>query len=148
MTKDYCEKILLVDEEQITPTHFHWSKMEDIINRSGGKLVLQLWNADPETEELDETNEVTASVDGVQTSVPAGGKITLEPGESITLAPYMYHNFYAEPGSGMVLAGEVSRVNDDSRDNRFHQPLPRFPAIEEDEAPLYLLCTEYPAARR
>ena len=34
-------------------------------------------------------------------------------------------------------------VNDDTRDNRFLEPLGRFPAIEEDEEPLYLLCNEY-----
>ena len=37
--KSYAEKILLVGEEQITPTHFHHYKMEDIINRGGGELV-------------------------------------------------------------------------------------------------------------
>ena len=35
--KPYAEKLLIVEEEQITPYHFHWSKMEDIINRGGGK---------------------------------------------------------------------------------------------------------------
>jgi D-lyxose ketol-isomerase len=42
-----------------------------------------------------------------------------------------------------VLVGEVSSVNDDASDNRFAEPIGRFPAIEEDEAPLYLLCTDY-----
>jgi len=42
-----------------------------------------------------------------------------------------------------VLVGEVSLVNDDNADNRFHQTLARFPAIEEDEAPLYLLVNDY-----
>ena len=31
--KPYAEKIMIVGEEQETPMHFHWSKMEDIINR-------------------------------------------------------------------------------------------------------------------
>jgi hypothetical protein len=146
MVKDYCEKLLLMDEEQITPMHFHWSKMEDIINRGGGNMVIELWNADPDTEQLDEVNEVTVSVDGIERTVPAGGKVVLEPGESITLPPYMYHTFYGQAGKGMVLGGEVSRVNDDAHDNRFHEPLPRFPEIEEDEPAKYLLCTEYPAA--
>lgn len=144
--KDYCEKLLLSDEEQYTPTHFHFSKMEDIINRGGGRLVIQLWNAEPDTEELDEVNEVVVSVDGIERTVPAGGKCTLLPGESITLPPFLYHNFCAAPGGGMVLGGEVSRVNDDTRDNRFTPPLSRFPAIEEDAPPHRLLCTEYPPA--
>ncbi len=144
--KNYCEKLLLVDEGQVTPTHFHWSKMEDIINRSGGKLVIQLWNANKETEAIDEVNDIVVSIDGIEMTVLAGGTVVLEPGESITLPPYMYHNFYAEKGSGMVLGGEVSRVNDDENDNRFNSPLPRFSEIEEDEASIYLLCGEYPEA--
>ncbi len=146
--KNYCEKLLLVDEDQVTPTHFHWSKMEDIINRAGGKLVIQLWNADVETEEVDEINDVTVSIDGFERSIKSGGTIVLEPGESITLPPYMYHNFYAEKGSDMVLGGEVSRVNDDTNDNRFNPPLPRFSKIEEDEPAHYPLCYEYPPAAK
>jgi D-lyxose ketol-isomerase len=42
-----------------------------------------------------------------------------------------------------VLVGEVSLVNDDNIDNRFFDPVGRFPAIEEDEPPLYLLCNDY-----
>ncbi len=144
--KDYCEKLLLIDEKQLTPTHFHWSKMEDIICRAGGNLVLEIWMADPETEQRLDDEEVTVSIDGIERTVAPGEPVVLRPGESITLPPYMYHNFYAEQGGGMVLGGEVSRVNDDAHDNRFHEALPRFPAIEEDEPARFLLCTEYPAA--
>ena len=148
MIKDYCEKLLLIGEQQLTPTHFHWSKMEDIINRGGGRLVLEIWNADRQSEQLDETSPVAVSIDGIVRTVEPGGKVVLEPGESITLAPYMYHNFYAEAGAGRVLCGEVSRVNDDNVDNRFLDELPRFPAIEEDKPARYVLCTEYrPAAK-
>ena len=34
-------------EEQVTPFHFHWNKMEDIINRGGGNLLIQLYNSTP-----------------------------------------------------------------------------------------------------
>lgn len=145
--KDFCEKLMIIGEAQVTPTHFHFSKMEDIINRGGGRLVLELWESERDTERIDERSEVTVSVDGVSRIVPAGEKVVLEPGESITLPPRLYHKFYAEPGTGAVLGGEVSRVNDDARDNRFLDTLPRFPAIEEDEPPLHLLCTEYPPVR-
>jgi D-lyxose ketol-isomerase len=40
--KIYAEKAMIVKEEQITPIHFHSQKMEDIINRGGGELVVQL----------------------------------------------------------------------------------------------------------
>lgn len=65
----------------------------------------------------------------------------LAPGESITLEPYCYHQFWATEGK--VLAGEVSTVNDDSADNRFLPPIGRFPTMEEDEEPLYLLVNDY-----
>ncbi len=144
--KNYCEKLLLIGENQVTPTHFHFSKMEDIINRAGGRLVLELWNADRETERLDETTDLDVSIDGMRRTVSPGEPITLSPGESITLPPYVYHRFHGEPAGGTVLGGEVSRVNDDARDNRFLHDLPRFPDIEEDVPPLHLLCTEYPPA--
>lgn len=51
----------------------------------------------------------------------------------------MYHTFWGESGKGKILVGEVSKVNDDRVDNRFYEPVGRFPEIEEDEPPLYLL---------
>ena len=37
---------MIVEERQETPMHIHWSKMEDIINRGGGNLVLELYSSD------------------------------------------------------------------------------------------------------
>jgi len=139
--KDYCEKIMIAAEEQVTLWHFHWHKMEDIINRSGGELIIEICNSTAD-EQLADT-PVTVLTDGIVRTVPAQGKIALRPGESITLPPLMYHQFYAAKGT--VLIGEVSRVNDDNKDNRFLAPVGRFPQIEEDEPPLYYLCNEYPA---
>ncbi len=139
--KVYAEKIMILDEGQRIPTHFHRSKTEDIINRGGGKLLLQLYNADEQNQLLD--TAVMVSVDGVRKRVQAGGVISLAPGESITLEPFCAHNFWAE--EGRVLAGEVSSVNDDQRDNYFIESVARFPTIEEDEPPLYLLLGDYPA---
>jgi hypothetical protein len=142
--KAYAEKILIVEEDQVTPMHFHWSKMEDIINRGGGNLMMQLYNA-TEDEKLADT-PVEVSCDGVKRTVPAGGTVRLTPGESITIVQRLYHKFWGESGKGTVLVGEVSSVNDDRTDNRFREPMGRFPQIEEDEAPLHLLCNEYPEA--
>jgi D-lyxose ketol-isomerase len=137
--KLYCEKVLVVGVDQVTPMHFHWTKTEDIINRGGGNLVIQLYNATPD-EGLADT-DVTVSIDGVQRTVPAGGKVVLTPGESITLVDHCYHEFWAE--GSPVLAGEVSLVNDDTADNRFYRPVGRFPEIVEDVPPLYLLVQDY-----
>ena len=43
--KVYAEKIMMLREGQFTPNHFHWKKMEDIINRGGGDVEFYLWNA-------------------------------------------------------------------------------------------------------
>lgn len=55
----------------------------------------------------------------------------------------LYHSFWGEPGQGKILVGEVSKVNDDRVDNRFYQPVGRFPQVEEDERPLFLLSADY-----
>jgi hypothetical protein len=144
--KPYAEKIMLVMENQVTPCHFHFSKMEDIINRGGGNLVIRLHNSLPD-ESLDREGDVTVTVDGRRMTLPAGDTVTLRAGESITLTQGQYHSFWGQEGTGPVMVGEVSCVNDDKADNRFVEPMGRFPAIEEDEPPAYLLCNEYPSAR-
>ena len=143
--KPYAEKLLISQEDQLSPNHFHWSKMEDIINRGGGNLMVQVWNATP-GEELDDT-PVTVHLDGRTVTVPAGTQVRLEPGMSISIQPRLYHDFEVEPGTGPIVIGEVSQCNDDNTDNRFNPPVGRFPKIEEDEAPYRLLCNEYPAAK-
>jgi D-lyxose ketol-isomerase len=139
--KLFAEKIMIVEEGQLTPMHFHWDKMEDIIDRGGGDLCIQLYNATAD-EQLDEAGDVTVSVDGTRMVLPAGSTLKLTPGESVTLPQRCYHKFWAE--GGRTLVGEVSMVNDDQKDNRFHDPIPRFPEIDEDEPILQLLCTDYP----
>jgi D-lyxose ketol-isomerase len=138
--KLYAEKIMIVEDGQVTPMHFHWSKTEDIINRGGGDLLIQLFNA-TEEELLDEKKPVQVSVDGVRRTLDPGGLVSLSPGESICLVQRCYHKFW---GRGRVLVGEVSLVNDDEHDNRFLEPVGRFPEIEEDVPPLHLLCNDYP----
>lgn len=143
--KSYAEKLLISDEDQYSPMHFHHNKMEDIINRGGGNLIVEVYNA-TEDDQLADT-DVTVFIDGHTETVPAGTKIRLTPGESITLPQRQYHAFWAEKGYGKVLIGEVSMVNDDNVDNRFYEKQGRFPTIEEDETPVYLLCNEYPKAK-
>ncbi len=139
--KPYAEKLMVVKEKQITPMHFHWNKMEDIINRGGGNLIIKLYNS-TEDEELADT-DVVISVDGVKKVFPAGYELCLRPGDSVTLTPGLYHKFWGEEGKGPIIVQEVSMCNDDANDNRFYEETGRFPEIEEDEAPLHLLCNEY-----
>ena len=143
-TKSYAEKLLMVKEGQMAPMHFHWNKMEDIINRGGGSVLIRVYNAAPE-DEFD-AGDVRVHQDGKSFFVPAGTQIRLDPGESISIPPRLYHDFEVVSGTGPALLGEVSMCNDDENDNRFYKPIGRFPVIEEDEPPYRLLCTEYPVA--
>lgn len=139
--KPYAEKIMIVGEGQETPMHYHWSKMEDIINRGGGNLVLELYNSTPEGSLAD--TEIDVKIDGLLKRFKPGEKVILRPGESICLTQGLYHRFYGQPGKGRVLVGEVSMVNNDSNDNYFLEKVGRFPTIMEDEDPLHLLVSDY-----
>ncbi len=139
--KPYAEKIMIVKENQETPFHFHWKKTEDIINRGGGTLVIELYNAD-DNEDFN-NDPVLFLSDGIKKEVSAGGRVVLTPGESITLRTGIYHRFYAAAGQGTVIAGEVSMTNDDTNDNRFYNAPGRFPEIIEDEEPYRLLVGDY-----
>lgn len=143
--KPYAEKLLITKEGQVTPYHFHWNKMEDIINRGGGNLLVKVYNSTKD-EQFDMENPVTVMMDGREFQVEPGAVIRVKPGESITIPCGQYHKFWGEEGTGMILLGEVSKVNDDRVDNRFYEPTGRFPEIEEDEPALYLLGNEYPEA--
>ena len=144
--KPYAEKLLYLDEGQYAMNHFHWYKMEDIINRGGGNILIRVYNAH-EDESIDYDSDVTIHMDGVTKVVPAGTQVRLTPGESLTITQRLYHDFSVEEGTGAVLIGEVSQCNDDNTDNRFNPPAGRFPQIEEDEPPYRLLCNEYPTAK-
>lgn len=139
--KVYAEKIMIMEEVQQVPLHFHWSKMEDIINRGGGNLAIDLWGSTPDEDLSGEP--LTARVDGIARTFEPGETLLLTPGQSICLEPGMYHRFYGQPGKGRVLVGEVSSVNDDTADNRWYDAPGRFPEIEEDAEPVHLLLSDY-----
>jgi hypothetical protein len=136
----YAEKIMISRKDQLSPMHRHVVKAEDIINRGGGKLVLELFMSDA-AGDPDAEAEVSVTTDGVPRTLPAGGLLALDPGESVTLLPGVWHAFWGEGAD--VLIGEVSTVNDDLTDNVFREPIGRFSTIEEDEAPLHLLVSDY-----
>ncbi|WP_425040134.1 D-lyxose/D-mannose family sugar isomerase [Primorskyibacter sp. S187A] len=136
----YAEKIMISKQDQLSPMHRHDLKVEDIINRGGATLVIELFAADAE-KGIDRSADVTVMVDGNWRTLPAGGHLKLAPGESVTLLPQHWHAFWGEGGD--VLIGEVSTVNDDLNDNIFEMEIGRFSNIEEDEAPLHLLVSDY-----
>ncbi len=136
----YAEKIMISRKDQLSPMHRHNIKAEDIINRGGGKLVLELFMHDRDGG-IDPKAEVSVPVDGTIHRLPAGGLLKLDPGQSVTLLPGVWHAFWAEGKD--VLIGEVSTVNDDLTDNVFREPIGRFADIDEDVAPLHLLVSDY-----
>lgn len=141
-SRPYAEKLLVVGENQETPTHSHRIKMEDIIVRGGGNLILELHNPAPDGGMTDTPVEVM--VDGMRRTLDPGEPLRLGLGESVTITRGLWHRFYGEAGGGPVFVGEVSQVNDDFADNYFLDPVGRFASIEEDEPKLYPLWNELP----
>ena len=138
----YAEKLLISRQDQVSPTHTHVIKSEDIINRGGATMVVELYGSD-ENGDFDETRGGTVLCDGLERAFGPGEKLTFQPGESITLNPGDWHAFWGEGGD--VLIGEVSTVNDDVTDNIFRASIGRFAEIDEDEAPTHLLVSDYDA---
>jgi len=140
----YAEKVIIMlsETEQYIPLHFHRMKTEDIINRGGGILVLELYNSYPD-DGLDKESDVNVLIDGFRHTLPAGAIVEIEKGDSITLQPGLYHRFWAKKGAGDLVIGEVSSINDDNVDNVFYDVKSRFSEIEEDEPPFAPLSNEY-----
>ena len=136
----YAEKLLISRQDQLSPMHTHVIKAEDIINRGGATLVVELFGSDAEGR-FAEDQGGTVYCDGLRRDFTPGEKLRLAPGESVTLMPGDWHAFWGDGGD--VLIGEVSTVNDDNTDNIFREPIGRFSDIEEDEAPRHLLVSEY-----
>ncbi|MBS1301138.1 D-lyxose/D-mannose family sugar isomerase [Loktanella sp. SALINAS62] len=136
----YAEKLLISRSDQLSPMHTHALKAEDIINRGGATLVVELFGSDADGN-FDETAGGTVMCDGIMRDFAPGERLHLAPGESVTLQPGDWHAFWGKDGD--VLIGEVSTVNDDETDNIFREPIGRFSKIEEDAPPTHLLVSDY-----
>ena len=136
----YAEKLLISRRDQLSPMHTHVLKVEDIINRGGGMLAVQLHGSD-ESGGFAPDRGGRVLCDGIARDFGPGEVLILAPGESVTLRPGDWHAFWGEGGD--VLVGEVSTVNDDETDNIFRDPIGRFATIDEDEPPLHLLVSDY-----
>lgn len=140
----YAEKVIFNPEGQRAPLHFHVSKMEDIINRGGGNVVIRVWQAGDDNTPSD--SRFSLIVSGTRRECVPGEVICLEPGESICLPPRTFHQFWGEEGTGESMSGEVSSVCDDRADNYFLDKHERFPETIEDEPIRFYRCNEYPRA--
>ncbi|RYH01223.1 D-lyxose/D-mannose family sugar isomerase [Salipiger sp. IMCC34102] len=138
----YAEKLLISKQDQLSPMHTHVLKAEDIINRGGATLVVELYGSD-DAGHFSEDRGGEVLCDGIRRAYAPGERLRLKPGESVTLRPGDWHAFWGEGGE--VLIGEVSTVNDDETDNIFRDPIGRWASIEEDEPPRHLLVSDYPS---
>ncbi|WP_424830101.1 D-lyxose/D-mannose family sugar isomerase [Ruegeria sp.] len=136
----YAEKLLISRDRQLSPMHRHIIKAEDIINRGGGDLVMEIYATAPDGS-IDRDTPVVVPSDACPVTIQPGEHLRLKPGQSVTLMPGIWHAFWAEQGDCLI--GEVSTVNDDRTDNVFEDPIPRFATIEEDTAPDFLLVADY-----
>jgi D-lyxose ketol-isomerase len=150
--KNYAEKLILDPEGQRAPAHFHRTKREDIINRGGGNICVQLSCVDANDQRVG--GNLVIAVDGRRCPITSGDTIRLRPGESLCIPPRTVHQFWGEEGTGhrvdgigYTVSSEVSSVCDDLTDNFFFADLTRFPRIAEDAPRVHYLCNEYPHAR-
>lgn len=136
---EYCEKLMYAAREQVTPSHTHKKKKEDIICRTG-VLVIRLWQADHAKHEIQ--GDVRIKVNGAYRTIPSGSTVRLDAGERVTIVPGIWHEFF--PESDECIIGEVSTANDDLHDNFFsNTEIGRFSEIEEDEPAIEKLLSEY-----
>lgn len=137
----YGEKIIMALDGQRTPHHYHVVKTEDILNRGGARFIIELFKVDEAGARSRDRFDVIK--DAMMLNLGPGDRVTLEPGESIVLEPFIAHAFWAE--GGPVLAGEVSLVNDDASDNYFMPPPSSPPPIEEDAPARYVTVSDHAA---
>ncbi|WP_420863506.1 D-lyxose/D-mannose family sugar isomerase [Algirhabdus cladophorae] len=136
----YAEKLLISKQDQLSPMHTHVIKAEDIINRGGATMVVELFGSD-DNGNFAEDRGGMVMCDGIARTFAPGEKLSFAPGESLTLMPGDWHAFWGEGGD--VLIGEVSTVNDDETDNIFRAPIGRFSQIDEDVPATHLLVSDY-----
>ncbi|MDE2016931.1 MAG: D-lyxose/D-mannose family sugar isomerase [Hyphomicrobiales bacterium] len=135
----YGEKALFARDRQTTPHHYHRVKTEDVINRGGGRFVVEIVGVDRAGEPTGEP--VRLFKDEREIEVAPRGRVVLDPGESLVLEPYVAHGFRAEGGD--ALAVEISLANDDANDNYFLPPLGPQAGIVEDAPARFVTVADY-----
>ena len=129
-----------MDGYRYSPYHSHKVNVQDIIHLVGGDLALEFVDVDDEAQEL--SHAISVFIDGQVSILHPHQPLILKRGQSVTVERNIYHKFYAVKGTGMVMAGEVSQVNDDNNDNYFLETVGRFSQIEEDEEAIHPLWNE------
>ena len=76
----YAEKLLISRQDQLSPMHTHVIKAEDIINRGGATLVVELFGSDANGGFADDKGGIVFC-DGIRRDFAPGDKLRLAPGE-------------------------------------------------------------------
>jgi hypothetical protein len=139
----YAEKLLILLPDQRIPLHLHWKKTEDIINRGGSVLIMKVHNSS-EQGAIDQQSPVRLFRDGIERYYEPGQPFELQPGESVTITPGIFHTFANVAGETILICGEVSTVSDAKGDNLYGEEGRRFMTIEADTEPVHLLSHQYP----
>lgn len=92
--KPYAEKLLMLEEGQSAPMHFHWSKMEDIINRGGGIVLIRVYNSAPDESFAD--TDVAVHKDGRNFTVPGRDADRTAPGRKYHDSAVPVSRFYSK----------------------------------------------------
>ena len=104
-------------------------------------MFIKMWNT-VDGKAVDTPVEVYQ--DGIKHVYQAGEEVLIYPGNSISIVPGVAHTFGPKVGTGDLLCGEVSKVNDDNVDNYHIEFEPnQYVDIEEDEPVVHPLCNEY-----
>ena len=139
--KSYAQKAMYMPENQRSVIHYHRNKREDIFNQGGGTVLIRLWATTSDNKLAEKP--LFLSLSGLKIEVPAGEIVRIEPGESLCVPPFTFHQFWTKPGNGPALSVEISSICDDHTDNIFLENGERFPQILEDEPRQWMLCQEY-----
>jgi len=142
----FSRKFLFVQAGQTEPHHFHRQKTRKEVTVFAGESVqFELAWGECDTKLSD--RDVAVQVDGIWHHLPAGGSITLNPGETITLPGNLSHIISVAAGGDDAIMLETSTANNDRSDNIFPFMIPKSLPIVEDEPVRYQLLDEHRIAK-
>ena len=152
--KSYAEKLILDPEGQRAPAHFHRTKREDIINRGGGNICVQLTRVDAPMINLRKDRLATSRSMAVRRTIASGETVRLRPGESVCIPPRTIHQFWGEEGTGhrhrwYRLHREqrgLERVRRPEGQLLLRRPDTVSRGSQKTRLRVHYLCNEYPAA--
>jgi D-lyxose ketol-isomerase len=138
----FSRKFLFVQAGQTEPHHFHRQKTrKEVTVVAGASVQFELAWGESDTKLSDQ--DVDVQVDGIWHHVPAGGSITVNAGETITLPGNLSHIISVAVGGDDAIMLETSTANNDRNDNIFPFMTPTSQPIVEDEAARYQLLDEH-----